>query len=230
MQRKHLKLLKLISDGGERMTAGALAIGMGVSDRSIKNYISEINYFEPGLIQSSRCGYAVDKARVIIVLAADSGNLPNSAEERAKFILTCLLNARGTEKVLELDAVGAALCVSYETIKKDLLLVRKRLKEFDLYLNVANDRLVLEGQEKDKRNMFSTMLYTEFSENILSLSEIGKVFPDYDVELLVSILVEACKSFHYFINEYALLSLVLDVVISIDRIKNNASFTQSPGD
>ncbi|HEY0207704.1 BglG family transcription antiterminator [Acerihabitans sp.] len=228
MQNKHLKLLRLFLDSDEELTAHVLAMNMSVTDRSVKSYIAEINVQEPGLVQSSHRGYWVDKTRAMRALSSHAGKMPQTPGERVNYLLTQLLNNRLPGQPPDLYALGEVLCVSYETIKKDLLLVRKKLKEFNLYLTVANDRLTLEGQEQDKRRMFSGMLFAEFSDNILSLEEIGKIFPQYDINQLVYILVEACKSYHYFINEYALLSLVLDVVISIDRIRNNCTFTQSP--
>lgn len=225
MQNKHLKLLRLFLDGADAQTAQMLAMNMAVSDRSVKNYIAEINANEPGLIQSSHRGYAVDKERIMRVLSSHAHKMPQTPEERINYLLTQLLNSRQLAAELpDLYGLSDVLCVSYETVKKDLLLVRKKLKDFNLYLTVTNDCLAVEGLEQDKRRMFSSILYAEFSANILSLTEIGRIFPRYDIDLLVSILVESCKSWHYFINEYALLSLVLDVVISIDRIRNDHTF------
>ncbi|MBT9432889.1 PRD domain-containing protein [Candidatus Sodalis endolongispinus] len=228
MQNKHLKLLRVFLDNADALTAQRLAMTMAVSDRSVKNYITEINAGEPGLIQFSHRGYSVDKARAMRVLSSHSHKMPQTPEERVNYLLTQLLNSRQpATQMPDLYGLSDDLCVSYETVKKDRLLVRKKLKDFNLYLTVANDNLLIEGLERDKRRMFSSLLYAEFSANILSLAEIGRVFPQYDIDLLVSLLVESCKSYHYFINEYALLSLVLDVVISIDRIRNDHTFNYS---
>lgn len=225
MQSKHLKLLRLFLDSADALTAQVLASNMAVSDRSVKNYIAEINASEPGLIQSSHRGYAVDKARAMSVLSSHAHTMPQRPEERVNYLLTQLLNSRQPSSQLpDLYGLSEILCVSYETVKKDLLLVRKKLKDFNLYLTVTNDCLDIEGLERDKRRMFSSLLYAEFSANILSLAEIGRIFPQYDIDRLVSILVESCKAWHYFINEYALLSLVLDVIISIDRIRNDHTY------
>jgi lichenan operon transcriptional antiterminator len=228
MQSKHMKLLRLFLDSTDALTAQVLAMNMAVSDRSVKNYIAEINANEPGLIQSSHRGYMVDKARAMRVLSSQVHKMPQTPEERVNYLLTQLLNSRQPANQLpDLYGLSDILCVSYETVKKDLLLVRKKLKDFNLYLTVTNDCLEIEGLERDKRRMFSSLLYAEFSANILSLAEIGRIFPQYDIDHLVSILVESCKAWHYFINEYALLSLVLDVVISIDRIRNDHTYYQS---
>lgn len=225
MQNKHIKLLKFLLDSPSEITAQILAIHLSVSDRSIKNYITEINFREPRLILSSHRGYTVDKVRAMRILSNHVFKMPQTPEERVNYLLTQLLNSRQSDvQIPDLNELSDNLCVSYETIKKDLLLVRKKLKEFSLYLTVSNDRLAVEGLEQDKRRMFSSILYVEFSTNILSLAQIGRKFPQYDIDLLVSILVESCKSWHYFINEYALLSLILDVVISIDRIRNDHTF------
>ncbi|MHC0463062.1 BglG family transcription antiterminator [Kosakonia cowanii] len=225
MHNKHINLLKFLLDSAHEITAHTLAINLSVSDRSIKNYISEINVSEPGLILSSHRGYTVDKNRTIQILSSYVHRIPHTQEERVNYLLTQLLYSRKSDvQIPDLNELSDTLCVSYETVKKDILLVRKKLKEFSLYLTVSNDRLAIEGLEQDKRRMLSSVLYAEFSSNILSLAQIGRKFQKYDINLLVSILIESCKSWRYFINEYALLSLILDVVISIDRIRNDHTF------
>jgi lichenan operon transcriptional antiterminator len=69
--------------------------------------------------------------------------------------------------------------------------------------------------------MLSNILYEEFSENVFSLSAIEKVFPQHDVKFIYNTIIEVCKQHHFFVNEYSLLTLILDMAISIDRIKNN---------
>ena len=51
MRGKHLALVKVLMSQNEWMTAKQLAKQLQVSDRSIKNYIGEINYQEENLIE-----------------------------------------------------------------------------------------------------------------------------------------------------------------------------------
>lgn len=68
------------------------------------------------------------------------------------------------------------------------------------------------------------ILYEEFNQNLMSPEMLQKVFPDYDMELVRRIIAEECKRSHYYINDYAMLNLILDVSISMERIRKNCTF------
>jgi lichenan operon transcriptional antiterminator len=218
-------------DQDDWITAGYLASKLNVSERSIINYIAEINYHEKGLITSSRKGYSIDDALARKVLDDSSMKLPQTSKERVNYIITKILTNDTTgDKKTDLYQLSEEIFVSFETIKKDMIKVRKKLLEFDLYVLTSNSYVLLEGKEIDKRKILSNILYEEFNNNVMSLQVIEKAFPGYNLELLQSLIVEQCKQYHYFINEYALLSLVLDIVIGMDRINKNRTFGNSRND
>jgi lichenan operon transcriptional antiterminator len=74
--------------------------------------------------------------------------------------------------------------------------------------------------------MLSHVLYKEFSESIMSLEAIEEFFPRYNVQFVYSTVVESCKARGFFINEYTILALVLDIIISIDRIKRHFGLSE----
>lgn len=225
MREKHLALIRILVERGEWVTAKQLAHLLHISERSVKNYIGEINYFESNLIEGSRKGYLIHQERGRELLAGQHGNLPETPGERVNYIITELLtgDSKG-EPGIDLYDISEEIFVSYETLKKDMVKVRKKLKEYGLYANVVNQRVILEGRELDKRRLLSSILYEEFDKNIMSLDMVQKAFPDYDLELLRDIILSECKRYHYFVNDYAMVNLILDVVISMDRIRKNCTF------
>ena len=46
MREKHLALIRILVNREEWMTAKQLSLQLHISERSVKNYIGEINYFE----------------------------------------------------------------------------------------------------------------------------------------------------------------------------------------
>ncbi|HWQ77568.1 MAG TPA: PTS sugar transporter subunit IIA [Anaerovoracaceae bacterium] len=220
MKGNCIKLIRIMLDGGEWLTAGFLAGKLGVSERSVKTYIADINYDANNLIASSRKGYRIDAERARVLLKSLGTKFPQTSRERVNYIINRIFtdDAFGGKKT-DLYEIGDEIYVSYETIKKDMAKVRKKMLEYDLYLSTANSCVSVEGNELDKRRLLSNILYEEFNDNIISLEVIEKAFPGYDLELLQSIIQEQCKRYHYYINEYALLKLVLDIVIGIYRIK-----------
>lgn len=225
MKGKLLDVIRTLLKEEEPVTAKQLSVVLKMSERSIKNYISEINYFEPGLIDGSRKGYRIDKERGKTSLLGQNVRVPETPGERIGFIISELL-AKDGEEVREMDLydISEKLFVSYETVKKDMSRVRKKLKEYDLYINTDGSQITVEGKERNKRRLLSSVLYEEFSRNVLSLNIVQKAFPDYDLDVLREIILKQCKKFHYFVNDYAMLNLILDVVISMDRIRKKRTF------
>ena len=223
MRGKHLALVKVLMSQNEWMTAKQLAKQLQVSDRSIKNYIGEINYQEENLIEASKNGYRIHREQAKKVLSRQNSQLPETPGERVGFILTELLSG-DTEQGVDLYELGERIFVSYETLRKDVVKARKKAKEYGLYISVANSVIRLEGRELDKRKLLSAILYEEFNKNIVSLELVQRAFPDYDLEKLRNIILSECKRYHYYINDYAMVNLVLDISISMERIRKNCTF------
>lgn len=220
----YVTLMEIMLSSDEWVTAGFLAGEMNVSERSIKTYIAKINQSEKDLIISSRKGYRIDSQRAKTILENTDQGIPQTSKERVNYMITKLLteDVADGEKT-DLYEIGEELFVSYETIKKDLVKVKRKMMEFDLFLFVSKSYVTVEGNELDKRKLLSSILYEEFH-NIMSLEVIENAFPGFDIELLKTIIQKQCKQYHYFVNEYALMNLVLDIIIGIYRIKNERTF------
>ena len=209
----------------EWMNAGYLANVMGVSERSIKNYISEINSFEKDLIHSSRKGYQIDLKRGQAFIQTKGRNIPQNSQERINYIIIRILsNDADQGSKTDLYEIADEIYVSFETIKKDMYKVRRKFLEYDLYLTATNSFVAVEGKELDKRKALSNILYEEFTDHVMSIDVIKNIYPLYDLELLQKIIETECEEYHYFINEYALVNLILDIVIGIDRMKKEKTF------
>lgn len=225
MREKHLALIRILVDREEWVTAKQLSLQLHISERSVKNYIGEINYFENSLIEGSRKGYRIKRERGRELLGRQQGSLPETPGERVNYMIAQLLTSDSESGGgIDLYDVSEEIFVSYETLKKDMVKVRKKLKEYGLYANVSGAEVTLEGRELNKRRLLSGILYEEFNKNIMSLDLVQKAFPDYDMELLRDIVLSECKRYHYFVNDYAMVNLILDLVISMDRIRKNCTF------
>jgi lichenan operon transcriptional antiterminator len=231
MYSKYRKLLtSLVDSKNDWITAGALSLSTNMSVRSVKTYIGELNSSHESLIRSSKNGYQIDRVRAKELLSSSKKEAPYTPEERIHVILKKMF---AYESVDLWNLCENELFVSMETLKKDLGQVRKRLREFDIYIITNKDSIELEGSELDKRKLLSNLLYEEFSENVLSLSSIEEIFPQYDTKYIYNTILELCRHRSFFVNEYSILTMVLDIVISIDRIKNgfilpNKEITKSP--
>jgi lichenan operon transcriptional antiterminator len=228
MYDKHRNLLlTLLQSEKDWVTAKDLSVYMNVSVRSVKSYIDEINSIHRDLVQSSKNGYHIDRIRTKQLLSAVETQPPSTPKQRLRFIVKKLLiNPR---KDLNLRRLCEdEMFIGLETVKKDLSAVRKRFKEFDLHVTASGFTVTVEGNEIDKRKMLSNILYEEFSENVFSLTAVEKVFPQHDVKYVYHTILNTCREYHFFVNEYSLLTLLLDIVIGIDRIKKDFVMPDKP--
>ena len=226
MDNKYKKLLNFFLDSKkEWTTANEIAAKTNTSVRSVKSYISELNAMENGLIISSAKGYQIDRAKAKHLLSISKSPLPYTPKERVRIVMKKLLTNTSIDLI---DLSENEIFISLEAIKKDISIARKYFREFDIQVNTMGFTVSLEGNEQGKRKMLSNILYEEFNENILDLAAIKNNFPNYDVKYVYSVIYESCKNQHFFVNEYSVLTLVLDIVISIDRLKNNFSLPDIP--
>lgn len=225
MNWKNEKLIRLLLEA-QPSTAQTLAERMEVSIRSIKNYVKEINLEEEGTITSSREGYRIDLTKAKQLLDEHDDNVPQTSKDRVIYILNQLLNHHNNEAVNLYD-LSDELYVSMSTLKNELQKVKRRLAKYDLELISHGDDVSINGLEKNKRKMLSTILYDESNVNFVNLQSLQNAFLDIDIEFIKHTILQIFDDYHYFINDYSLINLVLHITIAIDRIRNQNINTQN---
>ena len=222
MNKKCKKLVQILLSKEAPATCQELSIEMNVSNKSVRNYIAQINE-EVMCITSSNKGYQIDAQLIHTYLEDETADLPENQNDRVTYMLNSMLTKPKNESI-DLYDLADEMAVSYETVKKDFILVKKKLSDHDIFVKVNDNFVEIEGSELDKRRFLSSLISESFCENILSYKSLSNIFPDYDIESLSSMIQECCNEYHYFINEYALLNLVLEVVIGIYRISKNFEY------
>lgn len=217
MKPKLIKLIRILSDYTDFVTAASLATNMDVSTRSIKSYIQEINSTYPEAIESSREGYRIRRQVAQKILGETGTHIPQSSQERIVYIINSLMKSDGTVNVYDLCD---EMFISYSTIKNDLQSVKRKLGRFDLRLLNNHDNLSVSGLEKNKRRLLSSILYDESNVNFVNLDTIQMIFPEIDIELIRFNLLDVFDQYHYFVNDYSLINLVLHITIAVDRMRN----------
>lgn len=217
MKPKLIKLIRILSDYTDFVTAASLAGAMDVSTRSIKSYIQEINSSYPEAIESSREGYRIRRNIAQKILKESGTHIPQSSQERIVYIINSLIKNDAAVNAYDLCD---EMFISYSTIKNELKSVKRKLAKFDLQLYNNNDNWSVSGLEKNKRRLLSSILYDESNVNFVNLATIQTIFPEIDIELIKNGLLEVFDRFHYFVNDYSLINLVLHITIAIDRMQN----------
>ncbi|WP_040207412.1 BglG family transcription antiterminator [Neobacillus jeddahensis] len=223
MNSKYRNILRHLSTQNGWTSSAQLANALGISKRSVKTYIADLNSMEQGLILSSKKGYQVELDKLNPFLAATNDTIPQTPKERADYLLKCLVNA---DHPLHIFDLSDELYISEVTLKGDLRKVKKRLADHDLELRISSDTIQIVGNEKSKRKLMSSILYSETNDHFLDIDKLKAAFEGFDIDYIRAAVAEVFSTHHYFTNDYSLTNMVLHIAIAIDRMENGFIFTK----
>ena len=221
MEKQHNELIKILAEDKEWQTARTLAMKLNVSERSVKNYIAEINQLLHDPIESSKRGYRMQMEDIKAFVRQDEAAIPQSPGERQVYLMEWIITGAIREEEIDLFDVSEKLCVSLETTKKDLAVVKKSFETYRLELQTHGSAVGIYGTERKKRKAFRELIYQLFRENELEMSSIQKMIPQIDIVHLRGILMDESEKNSCYLNEYALMDILLDIAISMARIQNH---------
>lgn len=216
MKMQILSLIKELKNSVDPLTSVELSNRIGVSSRTIKNYIQEINSIRLNAITSSQKGYVIDKMIAQEFLDSSQNTIPQTSPERVTFIINQIIQ-RGSINIFDLCD---EMYISYSTLRGELKKVKKRLQDANLDLSSTNNQLEIKGLEKNKRKLLSSIMYSESKNGFIGYENMTAVMNADDIQFIKSTIMESFRLFRYFINDYSLENLILHIVITIDRIKN----------
>ena len=202
-----------------------LAAELDCSIRTLRKYVADIN-MDTGrqIILSSNLGYKLREDIEVEVLFKEQ--LPQTPYERTKYIIKQLIDFN--QEKINIHDLADELYISESTLKLDLKRVGKKLYECDLKLVQCGDDIYLEGLEKNKRKMVRTLLYEESSDKFMNMGFIQKSYPQYNVEFIQYVLKEIFRKYHFYINDYSMINLILYIIIAMDRIDHEYEYMEKP--
>lgn len=200
-----------------------MAMILGVSDRTVRNDIANINSLAKGddkIIISHRKGYRInnpEKAKVI--LNEDNSSIPDYPDARINFLLKKLIFEK---KELDIYQLADEIMISESTVTSDLKRLNRTLKVYgrDLIVVRKSDKIFLKGSEKEKRSLLSELLFNETNHSFFNLSKYNKYFTDIDLNVIQRHLIETVKKYDFLLNEMALVNLLIHIAITVERIRD----------
>lgn len=214
---KQTVLIQLLLEKNQQMNASQLAGQLGVSVRTIHNYIGAINGEYPDAITSTAHGYRIEPKLARKALNQAPSDIPQTMNDRCNYILNRLVQNGGS---LDLYDLCDEIFISTTTFHGLTGRMRRMTRDYDLTLNVSGDTVSLSGTERNKRRLLSSLLYRESAAAFTSIDALQAAFPSIDVEQIRSDVLEVLNEYHYFINDYSLLNLLLHIAIAINRVQN----------
>ncbi|MGY3779464.1 BglG family transcription antiterminator [Isobaculum melis] len=219
MNEKYLKLLLLLSEQQEWRVSKELSQLLGFSQRTIKNYIQQINEELPEAILSSKKGYklnALKRADIFAYFRIDTNNKLETIEHRRKYLLLDLLKANEPLNIFDLSE---ALFASVTTLKNDVQQLNNDMKEYEIKIVFSGDYLEVIGEEAGQRRAFIDQVYEDTDLTLLTVEMIQQLFPELPVLVIKEMISDLLAKQQLFVDDYVLTSILLHIVLFIEQAK-----------
>lgn len=220
MEQKYSQITRLLLEHKNWITASSLADQLGVSVRTVKNYISDLNSIYPALIESSGNGYRIDTETAAKVLNENTQHIPQTNKERSSYVAIRLLRSPAA---LSLFDLCDELYVSISTLRTVLKRTKRMLEQYNLLLVTAGDNVEIRGEERNRRRMLSSIIFDESQLSFFNMDALQDSFEDIDIDYITETVNSILFSHKYFVNDFALFNLVLHITIAVDRNKKPGS-------
>ncbi|MBR4471732.1 MAG: PRD domain-containing protein [Erysipelotrichaceae bacterium] len=216
----HEKIIRLLLDNSGPVTSKHLSQMLGISVRSVKTYISQINdEAQTGVIVSSAQGYTINRNINISQLIRKDKDIPQNFEERRNYIIREFLLKHSSS--LQIDELCDELCVSEPTLRADVTRINRLNENYKIILKFKKDTLEIEGPERALRKLYSLTLMDNIESSYFDYNLLQKEFEDFNIGFIVTLIRKVFGRHNYFINEFALFNMTLHVAVIIDRLKKD---------
>jgi lichenan operon transcriptional antiterminator len=209
-------------------TSAELAAALGVTSRSVRNYITALNAgAEDALVERTAKGYRLTPATSsrAVEPSAPSGA---AAPQRAYTVLRRILTSPEPVSVYDL---ANELGVSESTIDNDLRRITELAERHEVTVLRSGDIVRAEGRETDQRRLMRQATTDAANPGaMLATSRLESAYASYDVRQIKRHVARALSTNGLHCNDYALNPLILDLVIAVDRITDDYTLGEAGSD
>lgn len=218
------KIIEILRNSSIPIRGKELASKLNVSDRTIRNYINDINSTKK-IIKSNQQGYSLVEMDSAIAQYSENPYSFQNQDERVLLIIEKIISSKDDSDLYD---IAEALYISYSTIEKDVQLIKKIISSYNLQFMRSKGKVAIIGNESDKRLLINTLLRESNNININQL--IDDMATDIDVNIvnIKKILLEEVTKNHLYVNDYAIKNIIIHVIIALSRIKNNNLLKDRP--
>lgn len=217
MKKKHSALLQYLMDHPQTITSKELATQLQISQRSVKNYVMEINLLtHDRAILSSKAGYSINTNIARELLHKEQTQIPQTWEERASYIIKQLVFEHTS--FLDIYTLCEQLYVGYSTLKADIARMNKAYTNFNVQFITENECLKIIGEEKSVRRLISYTIQEETSNQMMDISLLKESFHSVSIQDIANIIQSTFHKYSYYMNDFSYINLLLHFVIIIDRL------------
>lgn len=223
MQEKQIRMVRQLANSSRLIPGKELAESLGVSVRTVINYINDINSMYPQPVILSRPGGYVINRQDASGMLQQISTIPDGYRERAVYLCKRLLLDHGNS--VNVFDLCQELYISYSLLKSDL----RKMNQSYAYLNVRfytrNNDVLIDGSERDKRKLMNHIIQQENSD-LPNLSTLKKYFSQETVDGVLSLLERAYQDNGFYLNDFAKMNLMLHMLTLISRITSGNDMKQ----
>ena len=236
--KRWIAILYYFLDHKDIANGDKIALSVGVSSRTIRNDIKELNtllvQYDAEIVSEIGICYFLkindnQKFQNFLeeIKAAErfrplKNIVPSNADERIWYITSQLLIHSLKEKdLLTTDMLEEQLFISDSTLHKDLQIIKTILKEYGLKIsNTKQDGLHIVGDEAKIRFCISQYVFNAKS-NVIQYSQAfyEDIFDHRDIEIIKNILTNAIIQYDLKLTDIAFKNLNIHTLIMLKRSK-----------
>lgn len=222
--KRCIQILKLLLKNKECMTGDNLAVSIGVSSRTIRNDMKDLNRaledHGASVVSEIGQGYYLkieDQEKFLTFQnemeehkrEKDFKNIiPSEPEDRVKYIISKLLlsTLNGRKEKIEFFDLEEELFISTSTLKKDFRNIDKVLKPYDLKTSITKkDGVKIVGDEAKIRYCISEYIFN--SKGYFGIEEnqfYQSIFKEQEIEKLREILLDVISVYNLRLTDLAI--------------------------
>lgn len=215
------ELLNVLKSSTTWISSASLSKMIGVSERTIRNYINEINDAQSNRIESSKYGYRINSENLV-----ESSHTPEEImDPRANLVLSKLLSSQDGISVFD---IAEELHVSESTVMNNVLpKIKALVKNFNIKVQTHDYQFYLSGKEQDKRKLVGHIATNNVYGYFTSTETLKKLFPSFDIDQVLHELYQICHESDLLLNNYSLNNLLVHILIIIIRLESKNTLNTS---
>ncbi len=230
MADKYERMLELLFQADDWVTASDLAEQLGVTTRSVRSYVAAVKSaaHPRAVVSASTTGYRLnrDQYAEFLSVSRERGAGSETPQDRVHHIVRRLTES---EAGLDVHEFADVLFVSESTIEADLRKVKAFAGDAGAALVRQGSVVRLSGSEGSRRRLLSGLVQSESTQGMLDLDAIESEFELDGLGAFKTELIDALDGAGFFVNEYGIDAVILHVAIAVDRARRDQHLPDSEG-
>lgn len=218
---KQKKLLWILSETQQSIPASILAKRLGISERTVRNYIKVLNESEGVSILSSREGYRLQEG------TASQDSVSENEARRWQVLSDLLTNKDGVNAFDEADR----LFISASTVINVIMpQIKSMVKEYGLVIESHNYQFYLKGSERNKRRLIGYIATSDSYSFWDTDQSLLQLFPEQDIDRIKKELYPIFQKAQIYLNDYSLNNLMVHILVILIRLQSGDGLEEAEQD